>query len=151
MSPLCSQTLKSIEVMLFSLGKTLICAKKPVSYNGTSWCLQSCAVPLLCGTYGLEGVNGQGRDVAQWYSGGLLVRRSWVRSPVGAAGEFSSPEWTFCADSYFSICSTPTVTAVARKRPWSFCQKCRWQVTPKHTYTLGPTKSEWADYATVQA
>ena len=42
-------------------------------------------------------------------------------------------------------------TAVARKRPWSFCQKCRWQVTPKHAYTLDPTKSEWADYAAVQA
>ena len=25
----------------------------------------------------------------------------------------------------------PRVTAVARKRPRSFCQKCRWQVTPK--------------------
>ena len=25
----------------------------------------------------------------------------------------------------------------------SFCQKCRWQVTPKHTYTLDPAKSEW--------
>ena len=28
------------------------------------------------------------------------------------------------------------VTAVARKRPRSFCQKCRWQVTAKHAYTL---------------
>ena len=27
----------------------------------------------------------------------------------------------------------------------------RWQVTPKHAYTLDPTKSEWADYAAVQA
>ena len=45
----------------------------------------------------------------------------------------------------------PRVTAVARKRPWSFCQKCRWQVTPKHAYTLDPSKSEWADYAAVQA
>ena len=27
-------------------------------------------------------------------------------------------------------------TAVARKRPPSFCQKCRWQVTAKHAYTL---------------
>ena len=44
----------------------------------------------------------------------------------------------------------PCVAAVARKRPWSFCQKCRWQVTPKHTYTLDPSKSEWADYAAVQ-
>ena len=42
------------------------------------------------------------------------------------------------------------VTAVAHKRPRSFCQKCKWQATPKHAYTLDPTKSEWADYA-VQA
>ena len=45
----------------------------------------------------------------------------------------------------------PRVTAVARKRPRSFCQKCRLQVTPKHAYTLDPSKSEWADYAAVQA
>ena len=43
------------------------------------------------------------------------------------------------------------VTAVAHKRPRSFFQKCRWQVAPKHAYTLYPTKSEWADYAAVQA
>ena len=43
------------------------------------------------------------------------------------------------------------VTAVARKRPRLFCQKCRWQVTPKHAYTLDPSKSEWLDYAAVQA
>ena len=30
----------------------------------------------------------------------------------------------------------PRVTAVARKRPRSSCQKRRWQVTAKHTYTL---------------
>ena len=30
----------------------------------------------------------------------------------------------------------PHVTAVARKRPRSFCQKRRWQVTAKHAYTL---------------
>ena len=33
----------------------------------------------------------------------------------------------------------PRVTAVARKRPWSFCQKCRWQDTPKHAHNLDPT------------
>ena len=43
------------------------------------------------------------------------------------------------------------VTAVARKRPQSLCPKCRWKVTPKQAYTHDPTKSEWADYATVQA
>ena len=41
----------------------------------------------------------------------------------------------------------PRVTAVARKGPRSFYQKCRWQVTLKFAYT----KSEWADYAAVQA
>ena len=45
----------------------------------------------------------------------------------------------------------PRVTAVAHKRPRSFCQKCGWQVTPKHARTLDPSKSEWADYAAVQA
>ena len=43
------------------------------------------------------------------------------------------------------------VTAVARKRHGSFCQKWRWQVTPKYAYTFDQTKLEWADYATVQA
>ena len=46
---------------------------------------------------------------------------------------------------------THGVSAVARESPRSFCQKCRWQVTPKHAYTLDPSKSEWADYAAVQA
>ena len=36
-------------------------------------------------------------------------------------------------------------SAEARKRPRPFCPKCRWQVTPKHAYTLDPTRSEWAD------
>ena len=45
----------------------------------------------------------------------------------------------------------PRVTIVARKRPRPFCQKCRWQITPKHAYILDRTKSEWADYASVQA
>ena len=40
----------------------------------------------------------------------------------------------------FDARSTPVVTAVARKRPWSFCQS-----------VFDPIKSEWADYAAVQA
>ena len=47
--------------------------------------------------------------------------------------------------------SHPRVTAVARKIPRSLCQKCRWQITPKPAYTFDPTKSEWDDYAAVQA
>ena len=37
------------------------------------------------------------------------------------------------------------------KSPGSFCLKCRWQITFKHTYTLDPSKLEWAGYAAVQA
>ena len=73
-----------------------------------------------------------------------------VRIPAEAAGEFSLPELTFCADTC-SESVPPRVAAVARKRPRSFCLKCRWQVTPKHAYTLDQTKSEWTDSAAVQA
>ena len=40
-------------------------------------------------------------------------------------------------------------TAVAHKRPWSFCQKCKWQVTPKHMYTLDPMKTVWLSRCSV--
>ena len=83
-------------------------------------------------------------------SAGLVIERFRVRIPARTAGEFSSPGLTLCADSY-SVSVPPRVTAVARKRPRSFGEKCRWQFTPKHAYTLDPTKSEWADYAAVQA
>ena len=45
----------------------------------------------------------------------------------------------------------PRVTAVARKRPRPFCQKCSRQGTLKHAYALDLTESDWADYAAVQA
>ena len=43
------------------------------------------------------------------YSTGLVIEMSRVRIPPGAAGEFSSPGSTFCADSYFGIRSTPVL------------------------------------------
>ena len=79
-----------------------------------------------------------------------MIERLPVRVRAGAAGEFSSPESTLCADSY-SVSIPTGVTTVTCKRPRSFCQKCRWQVTPKQADTLHPTKSEWADCAAVQA
>ena len=38
-----------------------------------------------------------------------MTERSRVRIPAGAAGEFSSPGSTICADSYFGIRSTPVL------------------------------------------
>ena len=50
-----------------------------------------------------------GRGAGPWDQS--VIERSQVRVPAGAAGEFSSPGSTFCADSYFGIRSTPTITA----------------------------------------
>ena len=40
-----------------------------------------------------------------------------------------------CNQSFYMSCNY-AVTTVARKRSWSFCPKCRWQVTAKHAYIL---------------
>ena len=80
-----------------------------------------------------------------------MIGRLRVQVPAGAAGNFSSPELTLCTDSFFGCPFHSHVTAVACKRPLSFCQKCRWQVRSKPLYTFDPMKSEWADYAAVQA
>ena len=64
-----------------------------------------------------------------------MIKRLRVQIPAAAAGEFSSPGSTFYDDSFwYPFC--PRVTAVAHKRSRSFCQKCRWQVTAKHAYTI---------------
>ena len=72
---------------------------------------------------------------------------SVVRAPDSwSKGRGSNPCWS-CRRIFFSrvnfLCWLlfrypfhPRVTAVARKRPRSFCQKHRWQVTAKHAYTL---------------
>ena len=78
----------------------------------------------------------------------LVTKKLQVRIPAGVVGSFSSPEFSLCADSY-PVSVPPHVTAVACIKPKSFCQKCSWHVTPKHAYTLDPTKLGWADYAII--
>ena len=56
-----------------------------------------------------------------------------------------------CVLTFIRCLFYPCVTAVVHENPRSFCQKCRWQVTPKHAYTLDTSKLEWADCAAVQA
>ena len=57
----------------------------------------------------------------------------------GRSGSRISSLWsTFCADSYFGICSTFVLQllVIVHKIFRSFCQKWRWQVTAKHTCSL---------------
>ena len=79
-----------------------------------------------------------------------MIERLQVWIPVEAAAEFSSPESTLRA-TLIRCPFHPHDTTVACKRPRSLCKKCRWQVTPKHAYTLDPSQLEWADYAAVHA
>ena len=46
-----------------------------------------------------------------------MIERSRVQVLAGAAGEVSSPGSTFCADSYFSIRSTPVLPQYHVKDP----------------------------------
>ena len=74
-----------------------------------------------------------------------------VRIPAGAAGEFSSPELTLCADSY-SVSVPPLVLPQWHIKDRGHFAKVRVAaVTPKRVYTLVSKKSKWADYAAEQA
>ena len=77
-----------------------------------------------------------GVGIAQW-----LERRTrdWKvadLNPCWSGGRIFFSRVDFLCWLLFRYPFHPRVTAVARKRPWSFCQKCRWQVTAKHAYTL---------------
>ena len=59
-------------------------------------------------------------------------------------GEFSSAELTFCADSYSVSVLALCYSSSMQKTP-VILPKVQWQVTAKHTYTIDPSKLEWAD------
>ena len=64
-----------------------------------------------------------------------MIERSRIRIPAGAVGEFFL-QGRLSVLTLISVSVHPRVTAVARKRSRSFCQKCRWQVAAKHAYTV---------------
>ena len=80
-----------------------------------------------------------------------MIERLRVRIPAGAAGYFFFLQSRLCVLTLIRCPFHPRVTAVARKRPRSFCKNLQVAVTPNHADILDPTKSEWADYPAVQA
>ena len=62
-----------------------------------------------------------------------MTERSWVQVLAGGAEFFRV---NFQCWFLFQYPFQSRVTAVAHKRSHSFCQKCRWQVTAKHTCTM---------------
>ena len=74
--------------------------------------------------------------IAQW-----LERRTrdWKvagSNPCRSGGRIFFSRVDYLCWLFFRYPFHPRVTAVARKRPRSFCRKCRWQVTTKHACTL---------------
>ena len=74
--------------------------------------------------------------IAQWLERRTRVRRVAGSNPCRSGGRIVFYRVSFLCWLLFRYPFHPRVTVVARKRPRSFCQKCRWQVTAKHAYTL---------------
>ena len=68
-----------------------------------------------------------------------MIERLGVRNPAEVAGEFSSPESTFCADSYLSIRSTPVLPQGHLKDPGHSARSAggRLQVNTHAPYVCG--------------
>ena len=71
-----------------------------------------------------------------WLSGRAPDRKIAGSSPGRSDGRFFFSMVNFCFVCYFCYPFHFRVSAVARTSSWSFCQKCRCQVTAKHTCTL---------------
>ena len=77
-----------------------------------------------------------GAGIAQWLERPTRDRKVAGSNLCRSSGRIFFPMVNFLCWLLFQYPFHPHVTAVARKRPRSFRQKCRWQVTAKHTYTL---------------
>ena len=76
----------------------------------------------------------RGAGIAQWSERRTRDRKG--SSPGRSGGRIFFSRVNFLCWLLFRYPFHPRVTAVVRKRSQSFCQKCRWQVTAKNTYTL---------------
>ena len=74
--------------------------------------------------------------IAQWLQRRTRDRKVAGSNPCWSGGRIFFSRVNFLCWLLFRYPFHPRVTAVARKRPRSFCQKRRWQVTAKHAYTL---------------
>ena len=77
-----------------------------------------------------------GLGIALWLECQACDRKVAGLNPCRSGGRIFFSRVNFLCWLLFRYPFHPRVTAVACKRPRSFCQKCRWQVTAKHAYTL---------------
>ena len=77
-----------------------------------------------------------GAGIAQWLEHRTRDWKVAGSNPCWNGGRIFFSRVDFQCWLLFRYPFHPRVTAVARKKSRSFCQKCRWQVTAKHAYTL---------------
>ena len=77
-----------------------------------------------------------GAGIAQWLERRTRDWKVASSNPCWNGGRIFFSRVDFLCWLLFRYPVHPRVTTVARKRSRSFCQKCRWQVTAKHAYTL---------------
>ena len=78
-----------------------------------------------------------GAGIAQWLEHRTRDWKVAGSNPCWNGGRIFFSRVDFLCWLLFRYPFHPRVTAVARKKSRSFCQKrCRWQVTAKHAYTL---------------
>ena len=73
--------------------------------------------------------------IAQWLERWTRDLKVAGSNPCRSGGRIFFSRVDFLYQLLFQYPFHPRVTAVARKRSRSFCQKCRWQVTAKNTHT----------------
>ena len=97
------------------------------------WAIPAPYPPLWC----LPAFIAQtGAGIAQWLERRTRDWKVASSNPRRSGGRIFFSRVNFLCWLLFRYPFHPRVTGVARKRSRSFCQKCRWQVTAKHAYTL---------------
>ena len=83
-----------------------------------------------------QSINLRGAGIAQWLEHRTRDWKVAGSNPCWNGGRIFFSRVDFLCWLLFRYPFHPRVTTVARKKSRSFCQKCRWQVTAKHAYTL---------------
>ena len=98
--------------------------------------LQASTVSLLYKGDQLKQEESRGAGIAQWLEHRTRDWKVAGSNPCWNGGRIFFCRVNFLCWLLFRYPFHPRVTTVARKKSRSFCQKCRWQVTAKHAYTL---------------
>ena len=95
----------------------------------------TCLTRLLL-SHDLSPAARRGAGIAQWLEHRTRDWKVAGSNPCWNGGRIFFSRVDFLCWLLFRYPFHPRVTTVARKKSRSFCQKCRWQVTAKHAYTL---------------